>query len=140
VRDVCLIIYAKKKTGAYSENFWTSGISAVIEEQSPRFTWDSTGRSVWQYSSWASGQPNDGSKGCIILSHADGFKWDNVECQPENLRYICEKKGKSSILYSKLYFLHNNFTSTCYFSQIHWMMKNLSLVLAISSTKLFQIV
>jgi hypothetical protein len=49
------------------------------------------------YKNWAAGQPdgeNSPHGNCLILSHLDGFKWHDVECQSDNLRYICEKKGK----------------------------------------------
>lgn len=79
--------------GEYNERFWTSGNAEGFWKHD--FHWDSTGRLFRQYSNWAAGQP-DGENtpgNCIILSHVDGFKWHDVDCKFDNLRYICEKKG-----------------------------------------------
>jgi Lectin C-type domain len=82
--------------GTFVENFWTSGNAEGYSKY--EFHWDSTGRIYRQYSqyrNWAAGQP-DGElspENCIILSHVDGFKWHDVGCQSDYLRYICEKKG-----------------------------------------------
>jgi len=104
------------------ENFWTSGNAEGIWKYD--FIWDSTGHLYRQYSNWAAGQP-DGelSPGnCIILSHVDGFKWHDVGCQSDNLRYICEKKGRKLIVNKfKTCIINDTFYSKgakIYYSQI----------------------
>lgn len=88
-----------KFAGAFSEDFWTSGNSEGNWLHG--FTWDSTGRELWQYTNWAAGQPNSplSPGNCIILNHVDGFKWHDVGagCQSDELRYICEKKGRNYV-------------------------------------------
>lgn len=81
-------------TALASENFWTSGNAEGNRDHG--FIWDSTGRIQWQYTNWAAGQPDStlSPGNCVVLSYADGFKWHDVGCKSENLRYICEKKGK----------------------------------------------
>lgn len=82
----------KKKTGAYRENFWTSG--TVQNKYDPLLTWDSTGRLLWQYTNFGSSQINGSTTGyCLVMNYLDEFKWYETGCQTENLRYICEKKG-----------------------------------------------
>jgi hypothetical protein len=82
-------------TGNFNENFWTSGNAEGFWKHD--FHWDSTGRLYRQYSNWEAGQPDglNSPGNCIVLSHLDGYKWNDVGCQSDKLRYICEKKGYS---------------------------------------------
>jgi len=80
----------------FAENFWTSGNAEGNWKHD--FYWDSTGRLYRQYENWAAGQPNGQNNpgNCLMLSHVDGFKWHDIGCQSDNLRYICEKKGNQN--------------------------------------------
>jgi len=75
------------------DNFWTSANAEGNWDYG--FIWDSTGRAIWQYTNWGSGEPNNGlSPGnCVALGYEIGFRWYDLGCKNQQLKYICEKKG-----------------------------------------------
>lgn len=88
--------------GSIDGLIWTSGNR---DYPGKLFMWDSTGQTLGSYFNWAEGVPEIGGVldvtdlNCIVLNSTDEFKWYDHGCKTAEHRYICEKKGKSVILY-----------------------------------------
>jgi len=82
--------------GEYGESFWTSGND---NEAKNYFYWESTGHAFGPYYNWASGQPDDGAalnltdQNCVVLDNANSYKWHDLGCTADQLRFVCEERG-----------------------------------------------